>query len=238
MFTSIELLRASEAMQERVDMVEKMLKRLNPEWRSEYFFPVLAIGLSNVNDDVHWVMERSSVTTNQFEATKRLYIGDRYRQISSIHAVVRDVSMDIPERGKVAYIEEQLRAYNQRIGNLFEEGSDYVWHQNPLMTSAYLMERLATETPNEAPEIPLAVPVETLERMNLVDADVQAAAFEQMLRSAFVALNKKKDWGLNTFELTATGKFAMDRVEARFKGFMAAVEAFKEDPNFLVNLQH
>lgn len=55
MFTSIQKLRASSAMQSRVTTVENWLKRQNPNWTPESRFPIAFIAHSNAVDDVDWV---------------------------------------------------------------------------------------------------------------------------------------------------------------------------------------
>lgn len=59
--TSIALLRNSDAMTSRVNTVANNLKKINPEWKEEWFFPVIAVGLSNAFDDVSWVFNSDEV---------------------------------------------------------------------------------------------------------------------------------------------------------------------------------
>jgi len=222
MFTTIRELRKSTAIQDRVDSVEKHLLRLNPDWKIDYWFPVIAIGLSNVNDDVDWVMGRGDLLLGHNTSGARVFVGDRYRQASSVLAVVRDISMDIPERGKTAFISEQLRQYNVALGNLYEYGGDYSWSLNPLMDSPYMMEAV--------------IPHRASAGIVQVEDHTQAEKLillEELARAAFIRLNNVKDWGMALSEFTPTGKFASERAETKFKGFLSAVEAFQENPNFL-----
>jgi hypothetical protein len=217
MFTSINMLRNSSAMQDRVTSVEKHLKRLNPDWDPSWWFPVLAIGLSNVTADVEWVHDVDSTHLKN----RRVYIGATYRQSPSVLAVVEEVSMVIPYQGKTAFIEEQLRKYNERIGHLFNI-PNYVWHQNPLTDKATAE---ATAEQAEAKAVIDALPV--VEELSKFE---KAIALEEQARAAFVQLNISMDWKMDLAGMTPTGKFANDRAEAKFKGFVMAIEAFRANP--------
>lgn len=72
-FTSIKELRNSHAEQGRVTRVANNLKRLNSAWSDEWFFPAVAVGLSNGFDDVSWVESQESVQLN--DSQKNLNIG-------------------------------------------------------------------------------------------------------------------------------------------------------------------
>jgi hypothetical protein len=61
MFTTINKLRASSAIQSRVDLVENSLKKINPNWHGNYLIPVPYIALTNNVDDANWVASTSSV---------------------------------------------------------------------------------------------------------------------------------------------------------------------------------
>jgi hypothetical protein len=60
-FTSIAMLRASSAIQDRVTRVENNLKKIEPNWQSEWLFPAIVVGLSNGFDDVSWVLDNEDV---------------------------------------------------------------------------------------------------------------------------------------------------------------------------------
>ncbi len=59
-FTTIALLRASTAMESRVNTVENYLKRTYPGYTPEMPFPIFEIAISNAIEDVHWVVDNSS----------------------------------------------------------------------------------------------------------------------------------------------------------------------------------
>lgn len=88
-FTSIERLRNSTAVQSRVDSVERNLKTFNKDWRPDWMFPITAVGLSNVVDDVHWVYETNSVCIPS--GPKDVYSGGgaRIGTMTEIHAALK-----------------------------------------------------------------------------------------------------------------------------------------------------
>lgn len=61
LFTTIQNLRASSAMQQRVSTVENWLKRQKKDWKADDKFPVFAIANSNAVDDVEWVFGTKNV---------------------------------------------------------------------------------------------------------------------------------------------------------------------------------
>lgn len=73
MFTSIQMLRNSSAMQDRVSSVERNLKKINPKWKDHWLFPIAAVGLSNSADDIEWVLNNSGVQLDS-KSQKRVRI--------------------------------------------------------------------------------------------------------------------------------------------------------------------
>jgi len=71
-FTSITALRASTAMPARVSSVENNLKKLNPAWNNDWWFPAVAVGLTNSLDDVSWVTGHDRV---QLDSSETINIG-------------------------------------------------------------------------------------------------------------------------------------------------------------------
>lgn len=67
LFTSIAALRGSYAQAGRVTTVENSLKKINPAWNSNWYFPAVAVGLSNSMDDVSWVTGNDSVLLDPSE---------------------------------------------------------------------------------------------------------------------------------------------------------------------------
>lgn len=55
MFTTIKLLRASNAMQGRVDQLEGALKKIYPDWKPTFLVPFPAVALENDLEDLGWV---------------------------------------------------------------------------------------------------------------------------------------------------------------------------------------
>jgi hypothetical protein len=250
---------------------------------------VIAVGLSNITDDVFWVESNPSV--NMQRVRTRAYVGQTCCEHESILAAVQRLSnaLDIPaRRGKTAFIEEQLRQYNEKLGFLFGV-SGYSWCLHPLSPVAYyhplspvayyfwanMLPReqndeqphpqqqpsLVGETLSPVPNTALSAPCDAM-LMRPTDEDTaraQAAmanihsspdvltkpieaegevaetrriVFEGLVREAFIYQSRKNGWDLN-LSRTSRGKFASDRVEGRFKGFLNACELYVEDPTFL-----
>lgn len=78
MFTSIQMLRNSSAMQDRVSSVERNLKKINPNWKDHWLFPIAAVGLSNSADDIEWVLNNSGVQLDS-KSQKRVRIQGNLR---------------------------------------------------------------------------------------------------------------------------------------------------------------
>jgi hypothetical protein len=58
--TSITALRNSVAMQSRVENVMHFLKKQNPSWQADWYFPIAIINVSNDQADCTWVRDHSS----------------------------------------------------------------------------------------------------------------------------------------------------------------------------------
>lgn len=63
MFTTIQLLRQSSAQQSRVEVLERALLKLNPNWNALWVIPVIFVAKSNNGEDFWWVRDNKRVET-------------------------------------------------------------------------------------------------------------------------------------------------------------------------------
>lgn len=94
MFTSIALLRASDAIKTRVDSVERYLKRTMTTYSTESFFPMVVVAKANNFDDFLWVAQNKDVHMNMHKCVhvampNNFVICDDFdRRISSLNLSV------------------------------------------------------------------------------------------------------------------------------------------------------
>lgn len=129
-FTSIELLRNSSAETRRVDAVERNLKELNSNWQPNWMFPISAIGLSNVADDIHWVYDNQSVCVRS--QPKAVFLnGVNIGTMTQLHdALVKDKVQepaDVDNRNKSDWCNQNLASIDATLTRL--AGKWALWTQ-------------------------------------------------------------------------------------------------------------
>ncbi len=111
MFTTIEKLRASSAMQSRVDVLEAHLKATYPAYTPQMHFPLFEIGLSNGDDDMEWVLFTPGThSTDSVPEGIRTALGDtsvllRKGFISAAFGTARRAASDVYTEQAQKYME-------------------------------------------------------------------------------------------------------------------------------------
>jgi hypothetical protein len=221
MFTSISALRNSHAMQDRVSSVERNLKKLNPQWKPEFLFPVAVVGLSNSVDDVEWVEYNTSVLLKS--GPTRYYPAGLLSAGASAAELIKALEAVHPRHisrtQKTIVINTALVQINAAIARAFGVAA-YDWSKNPI-TDVQTVADDAAPSSSEPVEAPAKVKVEA--KAEPVAAVASGAALS--LQHAFEIVFKGDK--LN-FEKNASGKgYATDRVQGKYLGFVKTVQALK-----------
>ena len=218
MFTSISALRDSHAMQDRVSSVERNLKKLNPQWKPEHLFPIAAVGLSNIVDDVEWVARNES--THLKASAKRYYPAGLLSAGATASALVAAVKPlhphEINRTQKTIVINTALVKINAAIATAFGVAA-YDWVKNPITDEAPARDDAAPSS---------SEPVATTTVKTEAEPEVAAAGgLNLSLQHAFEIVFKDDKL---KFEKNASGKgYAMDRVQGKYLGFIKTVQALK-----------
>lgn len=119
MFTTIQNLRASNAMQDRVTKVENWMKRNNPEYTPDGKFPIFLIASSNPVEDVDWVYYNKSTHAAWPEVEKAVLMqfavnGNAPAAQHHFEEVVRQL-----RRNKAQTIEEMQKKYKEAYDSVF-----------------------------------------------------------------------------------------------------------------------
>lgn len=218
MFTSISALRTSRALQDRVTSVERNLKKLNPQWKPEFLFPVAAVGLSNVVDDVEWVEYN---TSTHFKSSGRLYpagllsagaaAADLFKIGEALHP------RDINRAKKTEIIKTALSALNAAIGEAFGVAA-YDWSKNPITDVQTVADDAAPSSSEPVAVAPVVKPVKVTKTQPEPEGVISLQhAFEIVFKG-----DKLK------FDKNASGKgYSVDRVQGKYLGFIKTVQALK-----------
>lgn len=118
MFTTIEKLRASHAMQSRVTTVENWLKRQNSAWTPDAKFPIAFIAHSNAVDDVEWVNQVTSTHVTWSELANEVLKEFGHKTQGEHRAAIEEMLRSREGKTKVLneIIVPKYNAAFQRIG--------------------------------------------------------------------------------------------------------------------------
>ena len=135
MFTSIKLLRNSDAVQTRVTTVENFLKKKMLNYSPEKFFPVAVIALSNSLADVQWVasnplvladLSKDFVLTTPTSTTVR-----RSLKASMSKLLVSAAVDDVPPNRKTEWAQDCLNTVDATLQGLTK--SSYSWYDTDIL---------------------------------------------------------------------------------------------------------
>lgn len=222
MFTTIKWLRNSNAMQARVTSVARNLKGLNPNWKDTWLFPILAVGLSNSLDDVHWVFINREVVLQPMNMSVRMGSGSSNINVRSLIRVAEtNMDLEVPSHRKTAYIAEQLKKFEEAMATNLGL-PEYSWFLSPFdLPSESALNISSEETKvEEKQETP---------KMSLTDRDILRAIGNAM--KVFETANPSFN-----FERTKHGTYANERVNGKFKAFFQALQLAYKDPEILAKL--
>lgn len=225
MFTSISRLRDSRAEQSRVTKVANNIKKMNANWKDDWYFPVLAVGLSNPVEDVEWVLDSNTRLEN---TQKHVYVGaTQSTAAKTIQAVTSALSKlaetRLTSRNKTAYINERLTIIDHALDHHFGVPG-YSWFLHPISLTESTPTVATQQTPivevaNEAPAYspPLA------------SIDALRAAFE----SAFTDI---PDFAIRRSTRNPEGVYENDRTQGKFMAFVRTLEAVRDEKLSLADL--
>jgi hypothetical protein len=133
MFTSIQLLRSSVAQQDRVSKVANHLKKLNVSWQDDWFFPVVAVGLSNSVDDVEWVFSNSITMKTSSPTEQQLFVvgTSAVTTIAELLSTVNSIGKPDLRNNKTVTMTQYLADLNVKLG-AFLQVPDFDWQKNAL----------------------------------------------------------------------------------------------------------
>lgn len=224
MFTSISALRNSSAMPDRVSSVERNLKKLNPQWKPEYLFPVAAIGLSNIVDDVEWVEHNTSVLLKSSLA--RYYPAGLLSAGATAAELIKALEAVHPRHisrtQKTMVINTALVQINAAIAKAFGVAA-YDWAKNPVTDVQTVADDAA---PSSSEPVAVVKPVKVATPKAEPVAPVAPGAGLSLQHAFEIVFKGDK---LN-FEKNASGKgYAADRVQGKYLGFVKTVQALKSN---------
>jgi hypothetical protein len=128
-FTSIASLRVSGADKTRVDSVERALKKLNPQWNTNWWFPIVQVGMSNAAADVSWV--KGAPSTHLSTSAKVMLVGDFRITSAGLLKLARE-SMSPPSaldsRNKTAWVTAELEKFDAALQALTGQATS-TWTQ-------------------------------------------------------------------------------------------------------------
>lgn len=96
-FTTLALLKKSDAAKSRIDSVQRMLRTLSKTWQDEWVFPIAVIAYSNSIEDLDWVVLSPGVHANS--RTKIVDISGTKISEFDLNALLSSNGVDLP--GKV-----------------------------------------------------------------------------------------------------------------------------------------
>lgn len=223
MFTSIAKLRASSAQQNRVSSVANNLKKLNPSWQDGWFFPIVAIGLSNSADDISWVKGTPSVLLTSGPKAVRSVRSDKTATATEVNGAARKHYPEIGygSRNKAELVTTALTAINEELRVLLAN-PDFDWTHG--LTDEVATQPAQATTATTAEQAP-AVSVETESKPAEVGPSDEEVILEKA-RAMFVKVFPDADNSTTTNRQGQT-RFANDRVRGKFEGFFAALKALE-----------
>lgn len=172
-FTSIALLRSSHADQGRVTRVANNLKKLNPEWHETWFFPAVAVGLSNGFEDISWVEFQESVHLDS--KLSLLSIAGAPFTFNQIYSGLSEANLDTYVRSR-ADCEAQLAKIDEVLSKLagrpvsWTAGVAHSGTISPAAENALQETAVTMESPEETPTNQL---INVMQNMEV--ADIMAA---------------------------------------------------------------
>jgi len=245
MFTSITNLRKSHAQSDRVDSVERNLKKLNPNWNADWYFPIIAIGLSNVADDIDWVTYNRSVHLRSSPASISVLgtsSGTPVVTATALNQAVRDLHpTGIAHSRKSAVVNSTLTAMNVALAEVFRI-ENFDWSKNPLVEGEAVAEpALQQVQSNVIPAVTQKVEVkaETTDDTWVAKADearaegfASDAEVQELIKGVALTMQEAFEIAFATekldFTKNASGKgYARDRVQGKFIGFAFTINAIK-----------
>lgn len=201
MFTSIEKLRASHAMQDRVSSVERWLKRQNPNYLNAEKFPIFVIGNSNAVADVDWVISVNSTHIGWPEMHKAVLAEFGHKTIIEHNEYVEQLFNKSTKANALAEL-------NQKYVNAYSKAGvaipNYFGGLQPVGAAAQAIAPApaATETPQVVQEevkaaTPVAAPAPVAPAVN---AKAEAEAKLKLRGIVHTAIGQVMSEKLKTFE--------------------------------------
>lgn len=225
MFTSITALRKSHAQQARVTTVASNLKKLNAAWQDDWYFPIVAIGLSNSVDDVSWVKSTQSVLLASSQKQLRSVRGNTTVTATELNQAARKhYPADLYSSNKAIKISDSLDQINKYL-QVALVNADFDWTHG-------LTDDVAAELAPKADEVTGVQKAESISDFDEVaDLSAETSPADERLaeakaREAFAKVFPDVDLATSTNTKGVT-KFANDRTQGKFVGFYAGLKALK-----------
>lgn len=236
MFTSIVMLRNTSAATDRVNSVERNLKKMNAAWQAEWLFPVAAVGLSNSTDDITWVARNKAALLPNTGKHLFVPIDDGIMQITASQLIAATVDLSrldsISPSNKTAIVVEILSKVDATLKELIG-GSYSSWYFNPIMVEppkmkgATLIDSPTAKVESAGDNQPQPdEQVTELPAATASVAEVKNGLDQLQLRKWFETAfaDDIQDFAFATTPKNPRGKYANDRTQGKFVGFVTGIQ--------------